>query len=307
MLLDFPALDSLDLTKNCLYELDTPLPSEKLRVLNLSENQIGSLLEDLEPLTHLKHLENLSLRDSQLWDLSCTGGFETLQYLDLRGTNLLKLTSLNKISLTAPNLLSLSISTLNVSYSTHDERITRISAIICIPSLCEINYAQITPEERQSAEMDYLQSRVDGIKRTAKDFAHEMDRMIEKDPHWNRLCNIYGAPESLVAAEPQAQEGTLCARVTKITFYMHQDDLKAAQNLAPEYSSVKRPFQKTRKDKKIVEISHKIPRTVDIYGLKGICGRLFGIRPLSCKLIWETGERDPVSGKVEEEDGWSVS
>ena len=49
--------------------------------------------------------------------------------------------------------------------------------------------------------------------------------------------------------------------------------------------------------------SKLIPRTVDVYRLKGIVGRLFGIRPMSCKLIWETGEWDPVG----EEAGWSVS
>lgn len=53
-----------------------------------------------------------------------------------------------------------------------------------------------------------------------------------------------------------------------------------------------------------VEKKQDIPRTIDVYRLKGIVGRLFGIRPIGCKLIWETGEWDPVKG---EEDGWSCS
>ena len=56
-----------------------------------------------------------------------------------------------------------------------------------------------------------------------------------------------------------------------------------------------------------VEVEEKrkeIPRSVDVYRLKGIVGPLFGIRPLRCKLIWETDEWDPVA---REEEGWSCS
>lgn len=55
-----------------------------------------------------------------------------------------------------------------------------------------------------------------------------------------------------------------------------------------------------------------IPRTVNIYRLKGIVATLFAIRPASVKLIWETDEWDPVRREDEDEDeedegGWSVS
>ena len=55
----------------------------------------------------------------------------------------------------------------------------------------------------------------------------------------------------------------------------------------------------------IIEKTHLIPRTVDIYKLKGIACRLFSVPFLSCRLIWETDEFDPVGG--EEEGEWSVS
>jgi tubulin-specific chaperone E len=53
----------------------------------------------------------------------------------------------------------------------------------------------------------------------------------------------------------------------------------------------------------MTEKQQDIPRTIDIYRLKGIVGRLFGLRPLGCTLVWETGEWDPVKG--EEDGGWS--
>lgn len=37
-----------------------------------------------------------------------------------------------------------------------------------------------------------------------------------------------------------------------------------------------------------------------MYAVKGIAGRLFGISPLQTKLVWETGEWDPVGGFDEE-------
>lgn len=40
----------------------------------------------------------------------------------------------------------------------------------------------------------------------------------------------------------------------------------------------------------------QIPKTFDIYAVKGIAGRLFGHEPLRLKLVWETGEWDPVAG-----------
>ena len=54
----------------------------------------------------------------------------------------------------------------------------------------------------------------------------------------------------------------------------------------------------------VAEKRKEIPRTVSVYRLKGIVGDLFGIRPMGCKLVWETGQWDPVSG---EDEGWSCS
>ena len=52
-------------------------------------------------------------------------------------------------------------------------------------------------------------------------------------------------------------------------------------------------------------MSKQIPRGFDIYRVKAIVGRLFGIKPLHIKLIWETGEWDPVAGyegNIEEDE-----
>lgn len=111
--------------------------------------------------------------------------------------------------------------------------------------------------------------------------------MLANHPRYKGLCEIYGEPEIVTkaraAGDPEA--GTLEARIVRFTFRMSNDGATGAEE-------------------KVVEKKQDIPRTIDVYRLKGIVGRLFGIRPMGCRLIWETGEWDPVKS---EEDGWSCS
>ena len=50
-----------------------------------------------------------------------------------------------------------------------------------------------------------------------------------------------------------------------------------------------------------MEKTVRIPKGLDIYAVKGLVAKLFDVeRPLKLKLIWETGEWDPVAGFDEE-------
>jgi hypothetical protein len=40
----------------------------------------------------------------------------------------------------------------------------------------------------------------------------------------------------------------------------------------------------------------QVPKSFDIYAVKGVVGRVFGLSPLGVRLVWETGEWDPVGG-----------
>jgi hypothetical protein len=46
----------------------------------------------------------------------------------------------------------------------------------------------------------------------------------------------------------------------------------------------------------------EIPKTFDVYRVKGIVGKTFDIHPMKIRLIWETGEWDPVAGYGEDEE-----
>ncbi|KAG6023504.1 hypothetical protein E4U41_002011, partial [Claviceps citrina] len=54
-----------------------------------------------------------------------------------------------------------------------------------------------------------------------------------------------------------------------------------------------------------VSLSRRIPRSFDIYAVRGIAGKLFGLSPLKLQLVWETGEWDPVAGYEDGADGES--
>ena len=95
--------------------------------------------------------------------------------------------------------------------------------------------------------------------------------------------------------------------MTEFIFRIRKQDLYAARQHAQSidgHSGATTAQEDSSADALVVEKRKLIPRTVDVYRLKGIVGQLFGIRPLSVKLVWETEEWDPVG---EGDGGWSVS
>ncbi len=108
---------------------------------------------------------------------------------------------------------------------------------------------------------------------------------MAEHPRYRELCALHGAPEVVRHGAHEVTKGTLAERVVRFKFY-----------LLP--SSIAAPTGET-----IIEKTAEIPRTVSVYMLKGAVGRLLGIRPLSCRLVYETGEWDPVGGAEGEE--WS--
>lgn len=183
---------------------------------------------------------------------------------------------------------------------------SKLLTIARIPTLTELNYSPITAAERQNAELYYLSTIAKQLGASTNP-AEEL-RIISENPRWHELCKSHGEPAIEKRSAEEAAAGTLGARVTEFTFYITEKDLRTGQTEAGSNNNDKiKVLQSLYVDggEHIIQKSRLIPRTVDVYRLKGIVGRLFGIRPMSCKLIWETGECDPVKGQ--EDEGWSVS
>lgn len=136
------------------------------------------------------------------------------------------------------------------------------------------------PAERQNAELYYLS--VIALELSEISSQADKNRILTEHPRFPELCAIHGEPTSLTKKDESIgiAPGTFEARVVEFTFYSIIDG-------------------------NVVEKKKDIPRSFDVYRIKGIVGRLLGVRPLGCKLIWEMGEWDPVGR--EDEDIWSCS
>ncbi|KAF6220982.1 hypothetical protein HO133_002663 [Letharia lupina] len=301
----FPSLTTLSLASNNLTDITLPLTTPLLTKLDLSSNAFTTL-EHIRPLTALPNLQTLSLRANPLTSLSSPPDmgilFPKLKHLDLISTVLPTLSSLNPIPVSFPGLTSL--------LTNHTPLITYPSAslhtIARLATLTELNYSQITPPERQNAELYYL-SQVSKQLAAVTDNVKERE-VLEEHPRWKELCDIHGEPTIIRTNDADAADaGTLAARVTEFVFQISKQDLQRARKHAQSidgHSGENTAKNDPGHDAPIVEKTKLIPRTVDVYRLKGIVGQLFSIRPMSVKLIWETEEWDPVG---EGDGGWSVS
>ena len=111
----------------------------------------------------------------------------------------------------------------------------------------------------------------------------EESKITSQHPRFAELCEVYGTPTVIRKEITAVDPNSIAARLITFTFYFPPP--------TSEHASTE-PLTRTK----------KIPRTFDTYRLKGIVGRLFGQRPMSLKLTWETGELDPVAGYEEEWD-----
>ena len=272
--------------------------------MDLSSNEITSL-GDLAQLAKNPVLENLCLRDNPITTLDFSQPFLSVKTLDLSSTQLPNPSSLDPILTVFPSLTSLL--TTKTPLATLPS--ARLLVIARLPTLKELNHTPIPAAERQKAEMHYLDAIAEQLKATTID--GEAKQIQAQNPRWQSLCKTYGEPDvSKDKIVAENDENTLAARMTVFTFYMTQADLQIAQKRHPLFfysqseTSAATTTTITNENPNIVEKSKFLPRSVDVYRLKGIVGRLFTFSPMFCRLIWETDEWDPIGGL---DDGWSVS
>jgi hypothetical protein len=137
-----------------------------------------------------------------------------------------------------------------------------------------LNFGTISPSDRQDAEMFYL-ARIGKHLATVPE-AREAE-IIRHHRRYAELCELYGPP--VVNRTKETNPAFLEARLVTIQFVFHPPP-------AGRRDAAAVPVQRTT----------KVPKSFDIYAVKGIAGKLFGVKPLALKLIWETGEWDPVAG-----------
>ncbi|KAK8048631.1 tubulin-specific chaperone [Apiospora phragmitis] len=290
----FPALATLSVDLNQLSSLPTvPLGSlcTTLTSLHLEFNEFTSFL-DIASLSELKSLRNLHLKGNNISAITPNASdpapvfSSSLRFLDISYNQVSSWSFIDDLPASFPGLTSLRFAH-NPVYENPDPELSAQSRSIGedaymitvgrIAQLEKLNFGNITQTDRQNAEMFYL-SRI-GKHLAAVPPIQEAE-VIKYHKRYEALCELYGAP--VVSRTKEINSAFLEARLITVQFIYHP---RGSGSEAP-------PPEKTS----------KIPKSYDIYRVKGIAGKLFSQKPLNLRLIWETGEWDPVAGFDDEVD-----
>ncbi len=278
----FPSLTNLAAGANYLSQLSAVnygSLSTTLTSLNLEYNSF-STISDLASLTSLTSLRNIYLKGNNIRSLSSEGTscpiFSTsIRYIDISYNQVDNWDFIDNLTKHFPGLTALRIShnpvydvraSYNAPTATADE--AHMFTIARIGQLQSLNFSQVTADDRANAEMFYL-SRI--AKQLAAVPEAAAPTVLDLHPRYADLCELYGAPD--VVRIQEVNPAFLQARLITLA-------LQCAG----------------REDK-----TTRIPQAFDIYAVKARVAKLYGLSPLKLKLVWETGEWDPVTKKHSDE------
>lgn len=286
----FGSLASLSCAANQLAAISCPLPasiSSTLTILNLEFNEFNSL-SDLSMLSSLKVLRNLHLKGNNISTLTSDASApptfpDSIHYVDLSYNQVPTWSFVDGLDAAFPGLTALRLAhnpiyeSTGISDNKQDPTSTtteeaHMITVARLPGLTALNFATIASNDRENAEMFYLSRIAKALATVPEDAEAEI---LKDHPRYADLCAAYGPPDVIRRQETNPE--FLESRLIDVTFrYVCGDGRVAARAKA-------------------------IPHTFDIYAVKGMAARMFGLSPLRTRLVWETGEWDPVAGFDEQE------
>lgn len=144
-----------------------------------------------------------------------------------------------------------------------------------LSNLRTLNYSPITEKERLNSESYYLSLIARELSFTP---ASEQDKILATHPRYKWLCEEYGEP-NIVRSGDRFNPNSLAARLVKIKLY---------------------------RDGAVREgVEVEIPMGFTAYTLLGMASKMFDIKPMKCKLVWETGDWMPAPGTEDvDDDDW---
>ncbi|KAJ4397248.1 hypothetical protein N0V93_001472 [Gnomoniopsis smithogilvyi] len=298
----FASLSLLYASSNQLSRL-SPMPPSPLTTsltsIYLEFNDFTSI-SDIASLTILTSLHDLHLKGNSISVIesdSVDGPpvfSNTLTYLDISYNKIHKWSFIDALPDSFPGLTSLRLAhnpvydnpgfddASNLGISAAKATVTEEAYMLTIgrlASLTSLNFSAITPTDRSNAEMFYL-SRIGRQLASVPETPEAESKVIAQHRRYKELCELYGEP--VINRRKEVNPAFLEARLINVTFRFHA--LK----------------ENTGEKETIIEKHAQVPKSFDIYAVKGVAGRLFGQAPLKLRLIWETGEWDPVAGYDDE-------
>ncbi|CCT62502.1 related to PAC2-involved in the stabilization of microtubles [Fusarium fujikuroi] len=276
-----PSLAALDAGSNqfqSLPALDYGNLSSTLTSINLEINEFTSFV-DISTLATLRSLRNVHLKGNNISAIAPEGTegpifSDTVQYLDVSYNKIQSWDFVNQLTKHFPGLVGLRIGhnpfydAVDADAKASSSEESHMFTVARLGSLKSLNFSQITPADRSNAEMFYLSRIAKQLAAAPEDAEQEV---LANHPRYADLCKIYGEPN--IVRRLEVNPAFLEARLVTVGFRLQNGEEKVK----------------------------KIPKSYDIYAVKGIAGKLFGLSPLRLGLIWETGEWDPVAGFDDQE------
>lgn len=264
-----------------------------LTTLDLEFNEFTSF-SDIAALSPLESLRNLHLKGNNIATISSPSGpvptfSSSLQYLDISYNAVAGWAFVDALPTSFPGLTALRFAHNpiydrpdpdaaggdNQTKSTDEAHMVTIGRLA---SLKALNFTAISIKDRENADMFYL-SRIARQLASVPEAAEP--EIIAQHARYKELCNLYGAPD--VIRRDEINPTYLEARLITV----HFTHVTARPGGGREQQLTK---------------TAAIAKSCDVYAVKGIAGRLFGTEPLRLRLVWETGEWDPVGGFDDEEN-----
>lgn len=300
----FPSLATLHASTNQLSRLSpfgaTPA-METLTTLYLEFNDFTAL-SDLACLAQLASLKNLHLKGNNISTITADTSQDnpvfghTLTHLDISYNKISNWSFVDALTDSFPGLNSLRLAH-NPVYEdpgfdqsnapssgagaagskatvTEEAYMITVARLACLQTL---NFSAVTSTDRTNAEMFYL-SRIGRQLASVPDSPEAEAAVTAQHRRYRELCELYDEP--VVVRRKEVNPAFLEARLVNVAFRFCESAQGTGDGGGVE----------------AVEKHAQVPKTSDIYAVKGIAGRLFGHEPLKLRLVWETGEWDPVAG-----------
>ncbi len=239
---------------------------QNLKILNLEDNHIESWKE-LDQFQSLPKLNQLVLTSNQIREVPLQSGFKALTYLCLEKNLVDNYASINNMG-TFPHLQNLRISD-NPLESIDGKIVTRLQIIARLKSLEWLNSSRVRAGDRRNAELTYLKraweefSKSCSKKEDAKSAELLSAYMSVHHPRWGELTKQYGNPAE---SQPDAAKSA--------AFNIESTSVTVTLQSMCKNSVQKDPVKK------------KLPETITVGALKGICAKLFGVDTLKQRLSY---------------------
>jgi hypothetical protein len=267
----FSSLTTFSASSNFYSSLTSHVLNSTIIDLTLEENLLPSL-SVLEPLTKMPNLQRLVLKSNKISEIgSPAPSFPaTLKEVDLSFNKITTWSFIESLAHVFPGLTSLRVShnpLYDALQAPDGRRLTAddgyMLTLARLGNLKTLNHSPISDKERLNAESYYLSLIAKEVQ-----FAPEnlRDQILASHPRYKWLCEEYGEPD-IERKRNAVNPNSLAARLLRIKFYLASDKGKVHE----------------------VEI----PMSCTAYTVLGVVGKQFGVMPMDCRLVWETGDWMP--------------